>query len=216
MKYKYTTLVFFLLLSVSLMAQKKLNDATMHYSITVTGAKNALNGAKMKIFVKGQQSAAQMESSMGSESTIYDSKAGQGFILKSYSGQQLMITMTRANWQQKNKVHPTLKFTIEDTDEKFGNYKLKKATATVAGGRVYTVYFTPDLVLNNNEYNNAFPQLPGVPVRYSIVSGDIVFTYSLDKVETDPVDSKVFEAPKSGYRIMTFEENMQLRKEGIR
>lgn len=216
MKYIYTTFVFSLLFSVSLMAQKKLNDATLHYTINVSGAKNALNGAKMKIFVKGQQSAAEMESSLGSESTVYDSKTGKGFILKSYSGQKLMITMIRANWQEKNKVHPSLKFTIENTDEKFGNYSLKKATATVAGGRVYTVFFTPDLVLNNNDYNNGFPQLPGVPVRYSIVSGDIVFTYSLEKVETDPVESKVFEAPKSGYRIMTYEENMQLHKDGIR
>lgn len=216
---KYALLLLAMICSVSLIAQKKLNDATMHYTISVTsgnGNKSALDGAKMKVFVKGQQSKAEMVSTLGSESTVYDAKGGSGFILKSYSGQQLMITMTKANWAQKNKLHPSLKFSIEDTDEKFGNYKLKKATATVAGGRTYTVYFTTDLVLNNGDYNNAFPQLPGIPVRYSIVSGDIVFTYTLDKVETDPVDSRIFEAPKSGYRIMTFEENMQLRKDGIR
>lgn len=201
-------------------AQRQVNDATLHYTIEVQSSGNsklsAMNGATMKVFVKATQSKSVMESSMGSETNVYDARAGKGFILKSYSGQQLMITMSKANWQQKNKTHASLKFTTEDTDEKFGNYKLKKATSELPGGRTYTVFYTPDLVLNNKEYNNAFPQLPGVPVRYSVVSGDIVFTYTLNKIETDPVPAATFDAPKSGYRTMTYEENMQLRKEGIR
>lgn len=201
-------------------AQRQVNDATLHYAIEVQSSESsrlsAMNGATMKVFVKATQSKSVMESSLGSETNVYDSRSGKGFILKSYSGQQLMITLNKANWQQKNKTHASLKFTTEDTDEKFGNYSLKKATSVLPGGRTYTVYYTPDLVLNNKEYNNSFPQLPGVPVRYSVMSGDIVFTYKLNKIETDPVPTAAFDAPKSGYRIMTYEENMQLRKEGIK
>ncbi|HRN80324.1 MAG TPA: hypothetical protein PKY29_09690 [Ferruginibacter sp.] len=219
---KWLNLLLIVLLAAPspVLAQRQVNDATLHYTIEVQSSGSskltAMNGATMKVFIKATQSKSVMESSLGSETNVYDAKAGKGFILKSYSGQQLMITMTKANWQQKNKTHASLKFTTEDTDEKFGNYKLKKATSVLPGGRTYTVYYTPDLILNNKEYNNAFPQLPGVPVRYSVVSGDIVFTYTLGKIETDPVPSAAFIAPTSGYRTMTYEENMQLRKDGIR
>jgi hypothetical protein len=215
-------LMFFgvIVLSMNVHAQRQVNDATLHYKISVKSSEksnlSAMNGATMKVYVKATQSLSIMESSLGSESNVFDNKAGNGFILKSYSGQQLMITMTKANWQQKNKVHASLKFTTVDTDEKFGAYTLKKATSSLPGGRTYTVFFTPDLVLNNKDYNNAFPQLAGIPVRYEVVSGDIVFTYTLEKIDTDPVSSSMFEAPKSGFRKMTYEENMQLKKEGIR
>jgi hypothetical protein len=207
----------FLLMGTCLTAQKQMNEVTLHYKISVDAKSEragALNGATMKVFLKGSLSKNVMESKIGKEINVFNGNTGKGFILKSYSGQQLMITLTRDNWMQKNKLYPSLKFTITDTDEKFGNYTLKKATTSLPGGRTYTVFFTPDLILVNKDYNNAFPQLPGIPVRYSVVSGDVVFTYTLEKIDTDLIQPSFFEEPKSGYRIMTYEENLQLRKDG--
>jgi hypothetical protein len=41
-----------------------------------------MNGATMKVYVKATQSLSIMESSLGSESNVFDNKAGNGFILK--------------------------------------------------------------------------------------------------------------------------------------
>lgn len=213
---KLGLVVGLLLGSTIVFAQRVLNDVTLRYKIAVD-AKNdnakALNGATMVVYLKSNQSKSVMESSMGTETNVYDNKVGKGFILKSYSGQKLMITLNKDNWKEKNRIYPSLKFDIASTEEKFGQYSLKKATASLPGGRTYTVFFTPDLVPANKDYNNAFPQLPGIPVKYSIVSGDIVFTYTLENIEMEYIQGNIFEAPKSGFRVMTYEENMQLKKE---
>jgi hypothetical protein len=66
--------------------------------------------------------------------------------------------------------------------------------------------------MNNRSYNNAFAQLPGLPVQYEIQSGDISFKYTLSKISYDAVPFAKFDAPKTGFRVMTYEENQQLRR----
>jgi hypothetical protein len=91
-------------------------------------------------------------------------------------------------------------------------YTCKKATATAPDGKNYTVYFDPSVILANKTYNNAFPQLQGLPVQYELQSGNLTFKYTLSKNSADAVAINKFETPKAGYRIMTFEENQQLKK----
>lgn len=199
-------------------AQKLLNDATLTYAITVqstdgkTELAKLLEGAVLTVYLKGMQSRTDMVSSLGTESTLYDSRTGKGAILKEYSGQKLMITMDAANWKQKNHFYQSVNFRIDNNTQTIGTYITKKATASLPDGKSFTVNFTGDINTANKSYNNAFTQLPGLPVQYEIISGNLKFTYTLIKVDQDIIPSSRFEMPKSGYRIMTYDENQQLKK----
>lgn len=202
----------------SVMAQKSFNEITMVYKISVSSTNEksdfakSLEGATLTVMVKGNQTRSDMVSPVGSESSLYDTRSGKGFILKEYSGQKLLITLTKDNWKQKNQYYHNLNFNIASEGEKIGSYAVKKATAVLPNGKNFIVYFTPDIVIPNDQYNNAFDQLPGVPVQYEMESGNLIFKYELINVSTDPILSSKFELPKTGFRMMTYEENQQLKK----
>lgn len=198
------------------MAQKTLSEGTINYDISIQSSKGAagsnLSGTQLSIYVKPTISMTEMTSSLGTETTVYDNKAGKGFILKQYSGQKLMITTTRENWLQKNQWNNTVEFRIDDAPVTINGYSCRKATGITQDGKTFEVYFTPDIVVANNQYNNSFDHLPGLAVQYEIKSGDFTFKYSLNKVSYDPVPATKFEVPKAGYRVMTYEESQALKK----
>ena len=153
-----------------------------------------------------------MISTPGTETTVYDNKNGKGFILKEYSGQKLMITTTADNWAQKNQVNSNLNFEVQMGTTVIGGYTCKKATSKSENGKTYTVYYDPSIIIVNKQYNNAFSQLAGLPVQYELSSGNLVFKYTLIGMSMDVLSASKFEAPKTGFRIMSYEENQQLKK----
>jgi hypothetical protein len=74
------------------------------------------------------------------------------------------------------------------------------------------VYYDPTVTMSNTSYNNAFPQIVGLPVQFELSSGNLVFKYTLSTYTTDAIPVAKFDAPKSGFRVMTYEENQQLKK----
>ena len=217
-KHILSTGLFFIMLVVNggVKAQKPFVEGSLFYNISIISSEtpgiNSLNGATLQVFLNPKQSRTEMKSSVGVETTVFDSKLNKGFILKEYSGQKLMISMNAANWADKNKLYESLQFTISDNRTMIGNYSCKKATGSLPDGKIFIVYFNPDITLNNRSYNNTFAQLPGLPVQYEIQSGDISFKYTLIKISYDAIPSAKFEAPKAGFRVMTYEENQQLRR----
>lgn len=210
--------IIFCFVNVGVFGQRQFTGGTLTYTISIQTAKsetpisNPLNGAVLTQYTSLNQSRSDMKSSLGMESTVYNNKSGKGFILKEYSGQKLMITMNSDNWIQKNQFYGNLIFKIDNDNINIGVYKCKKATAVTENGKNFTVYFTPDIILANTRYNNAFGQLPGLPVQYELQSGNLSFVYTLNTISYDPVPSSKFDIPKSGYRVMTYEENQQLKK----
>jgi len=213
-----SSLVFFLLFSKSVIAQKLLSEGSLQYDISITSSgneaplANSLNGASLTIYLKPAFSRTEMKSTLGTETTVYDNRAGNGFILKEYSGQKLMISMNASNWVEKNKLYENLNFDIAGEIISINGYKCKKAVATLPDGKVFTVYYNPDIIISNKKFNNSFAQLPGLPVQYELQSGNLNFKYILSQISFDAVGQTKFEAPKSGYRVMTYDENQQLKK----
>lgn len=221
MKNIFTKPIFTLLTCLAfnnIQAQKTLQDGILTYSIsieTTNGEKqlnSALNGAILTIYLSKDKSRTEMVSKLGSETTVYDNAVGKGYILKEYSGQKLMITITADNWAQKNLISNTLVFKETEATTAIAGFECKKATATSAEGKNYTVFFDPTTTLTNKKYNNAFPQLQGVPVQYSLQSGNLVFKYTLQKSNSAVLPSATFDPPKTGFRVMTYEENQQLKR----
>jgi GLPGLI family protein len=204
-----------ILIALPSLAQKTLSEGSLVYNISIqTGSKepkmaDMLDGATTTVYFKGSQSRTEMLSGLGMEATIHDAKSGRGVILKNYSGQKLMITLNEDDWKKKNKKYEGI--TFENTNETavIAGYNCKKAIAKLNDGTSFVVYYTPDLTVVNKDYDYQFKTLPGLPLQYEWQSGKMIFKYTLSKINFDPVPLSKFEIPKSGYRVLTYEETQK-------
>lgn len=199
-------------------AQRNIAEATLVYDMVIQTGNNtpqsggALTGAATTVYLKGNNSRTDMASALGKEVTIYNSKSNNAVILKEFSGQKLMITLSRENWVAKNKMYSNIKFELTGETKMIAGYNTKKAIATMADGKTFEVYYTPELVPANKEYDLTFSNLPGLAVQYEIESAKMKFRYTLSKISYDAVPVSLFDFPTSGYRTMTYEENQNLKK----
>ncbi len=199
-------------------AQKTISEGTLIYDINIQplkkdAAASSLSGATETIYLKGGLSRRDMASNLGNEKTIHDSKTGNAVILKEYSGQKLMITLTKQNWNERNKRNDDVVFTPSAETKEILGYQCVKATATLKDGSAMVVYYTKDLNVINKEYNVLFKNLDGLPMQYEMETKKLKFTYTITKIDLNSLPVGRFEFPKSGYRVMTYEENQSGKKE---
>lgn len=205
--------VSMLLMGIRSVAQKAIAEATFTYSINIqsagAAADNPLQGAASTVYIKGAFSRIDVSSNLGNEKTIHDAKVGTAVILKEYSGQKLMITLTKENWLEKNKRSEGISFTDQAEKKEIMGYQCTKATATLNDGAVLTVYYTKDIVAQNKEYNPLFKNLDGIPMQYEVESGKMKFIYTMVKIDLSSLPQNRFDYPKTGYRVITYNENKQ-------
>jgi GLPGLI family protein len=216
MKLNLIILVFsFFLISYSADAQKMLNEGTLVYNMSVeTGSgepkiADMFDGATTTIYLKGDKSRTELVSSLGREATIHDASAGTGVILKDYSGQKLMITLTAANWAENNSKYEGIVFENTGGSQKIAGFNCKKAIAKLKNGGSFTVFYTTEVNLSNKSYDAQFKTLPGLPVQYEMESGKMKLKFTLASVDFNTVSASKFEIPTSGYRVLTYDETKQ-------
>jgi len=194
-------------------AQKRITEGTISYDIVVnTGNSNPsiadmFDGATSIVYLKGYKTRFERVSSLGVESTIVDGKTGNVNVLKEYGEQKYMITMTPDNWKEANKKYEGIVFKYEEEYKTIADYKCQKAIGTMKDGTTVTVFFTKDLVANNREFEYAYKSLPGLAMEYETIIGSLKVTYTVSKVNFSIIPATKFELPKSGFRVMTYEES---------
>jgi len=214
MKFYKTILLFTsCLFGVQLLqAQKVVTEGSLVYNISVeTGSEepkmaDMLDGATTTVYLKGNQSRTEMVSGLGSEATIYNSVSGNGVILKDYSGQKLMITLTPQEWEKNNKKYEGITFENTGETSNIAGFNCRKAIAKLKDGSSFTVYYTTDVSMSNKSYDYQFKTLPGLAVQYEMQNGKMKFKFTLSKINYSGVPAAKFEIPKSGYRVLTYEE----------
>lgn len=205
--------IFFLVFSMQALAQKKLTEATITYDIIVNTnnkspqAADLLDGATSVIYLKGNSSRSEMMSSLGKQSTIIDGNTGNVTLLKDYGEQKYMITMTPDNWKQSNKKYDGITFTYADEYKTIAGYKCQKAIGHLSDTSTFTVYFTRDLEPINKDFQYLNKNLPGLAIQYEASLGKLMVTYIVSNINFNPVPASKFDLPKSGYRVMTYEES---------
>ncbi len=210
--YKTILLVTSSFICLSTQAQKNLSEGSLVYNITVeTGSAepkmaDMLDGATTTVYLKGNQSRTEMISGLGSEATIYNATNGSGVILKDYSGQKLMITLTPQDWEKNNKKFEGITFENTGETADIAGFSCKKAIAKLKDGSTFTVYYTTDVNVSNKNYDYQFKTLPGLAVQYEMTNGKMKFKFTLSKINYSVVPPAKFEIPKSGYRVLTYEE----------
>lgn len=205
-------LISFGLLSSSVNAQKTLTEGTLVYNMSVeTGSgepkiADMFDGATTTINLKGPMSRTELVSSLGREATIYDASKGTGVILKDYSGQKLMITLTAHDWAQNNDKYDGIVFENTKETQKIAGFNCKKAIAKLKNGASFTVFYTTEVNLANKSYDAQFKTLPGLPVQYEMQSGNMKLKFTLASINYNPVPASKFEIPTSGYRVLSYDE----------
>ncbi|MFS8083010.1 MAG: DUF4412 domain-containing protein [Ginsengibacter sp.] len=209
--------IFFLIISFtcifnSVNAQKVMKEGVMVYNMSVESGSNEpkmadmLDGATTTIYLKGNLSRVELVSGLGREATIYNATTGKGVILKDYSGQKLMITLSPEDWQANNKKYEGITFENKGETSVINGYSCTKATAKLSNGTMFTVYYTNDVSLPNKSYDAQFRSLPGLPVQYEMQAGKLKLKFVLAKLSVETVPDSKFEIPTSGYRLLTYEE----------
>jgi len=197
-------------------AQRKVSELSLTYDASISsGSKepkmaDALDGHTKTIYVKGNMSRAEIASALFSSATIHDSKAGTSVVLKEVSGQKLLIRMTSDNWAENNKRYDGITFTNSSDTKSIAGYNCIKAVATLPDGTTFTVYYTPDIVPENKDYDYQFKNLNGLPLEYELVQGKLTIKYTVSKINMNPVPASKFDIPTSGYREMTYEESKKM------
>ncbi|MFL5746623.1 MAG: hypothetical protein ACJ751_18245 [Niastella sp.] len=197
-------------------AQRKVSELSLTYDASISsGSKepkmaDALDGHTKTIYVKGNMSRAEIASALFSSATIHDSKAGTSVVLKEVSGQKLLIRMTSDNWAENNKRYDGITFTNTSDSKSIAGYNCIKAVATLPDGTTFTVYYTPDIVPENKDYDYQFKNLNGLPLEYELVQGKLTIRYTVSKINMNPVPASKFDIPTSGYREMTYEESKKM------
>ena len=210
--FQFILLIFGAFSSVQTFSQKNLSEGSLVYSISVeTGSAqpkmaDMLDGATTTVYLKGNKSRTEMVSGLGSEATIYNATTGSGVILKDYSAQKLMITLTPEDWSKNNKKYDGIIFENTAETAVIAGFNCKKAIAKLKDGSTFTVYYTTDVNVTNKDYDYQFKTLPGVAVQYEMQTGKMKFKFTLSKINYSLVPASKFEIPKSGYRVLTYEE----------
>ncbi len=74
-------------------------------------------------------------------------------------------------------------------------------------GTTFTVYYTKDLLPVNKDFQYLNKNLPGLAMQYEASLGKTMVTYTVSSINFNPVPLSKFDIPKSGYRVMSYEES---------
>lgn len=213
MKTKLFFLAFFLSTSVFVRAQKKISEGTINYDIVInTGsdkpqAADFLDGATSTVYLKGNKSRTEMVSSLGTQATIIDGSKNSIIVLKEYGDQRYLIELTPEDWNDANKRYDGVSFSFTTDTKTILGYACKKAIGKLVDGTTFSVWYTPDLVPENMDFQSANKSLPGLAMEYEASMGKLNVTYTVSKISLSPVTAAKFDLPKTGYRIMTYAES---------
>lgn len=206
-------IALFVLTSPALYAQKKVNDLSLIYDITVESAGDRpqaaqlFNGATTTVYIKGNNHRTEMVNSLGQSVTIYNGATSSAVVLKEYGNQKLLIRMTPADWKSSNSKFEGIKYTTTSETKTIAGYLCYKATGVMTDGTVFSVYYTKDIAPENSSYNPQFAGIEGLVLEYSYTAGKMKIVNTASQVRTNTIPPAKFDIPKSGYREMTYEES---------
>jgi GLPGLI family protein len=212
--YSLVLIVFLAMIALPAMAQKRLSEGTISYDIVInTGSDKPqgadfLDGATSAVYIKGPKTRTEMVSPLGTQSTIIDGTKNTIVILKEYGEQKYLINLKPEDWKDANKKYEDVSFTYDNSASKtILGYKASKAIGKLKDGTTFTVWYTTDLLPENKDFQYANKDLPGLALEYETNMGNLKVTYTVSKISFSPVPAAKFDIPKSGYRMLTYNES---------
>jgi len=168
---------------------------------------DGFDGATNTVYIKGKLSRSELVSVFGTQSTLIDGRTGKVNVLKEYGDKKYMITMTPADWVEANQKYDSVSFTYENEYKTIAGYNCQKAVGKLKGGETFIVYYTKDLLPESRDFQYSYKNLPGLALEYESVLGNSKVTFSASKISFDPVPIAKFDLPRSGFRVLTYQES---------
>jgi hypothetical protein len=196
----------------NLHAQKKIAEFSVVYNYTMNtdGKENSSVVATHAVFINGNMSRTEINSSLSSFTAIHDATTNTGALMRELSGQKLLIPMKAEDWRDRNKRYEGISYTNLPETKTIAGYKCVRATALTNDGLRISVYYTKELIPDNKDYDPEFKGLDGLPLEYEIQKANVTIHYVLNSISMNPVPASKFDIPKSGWRVMTYEESRKL------
>ncbi len=211
---KFSILIISFIFSfTAIFAQKKFSEGSIVYNVVVnTNDPNpkladGFDGATNTIYIKGKLSRSELVSVYGTQSTIIDGRTGNVNVLKEYGDKRYMIRMTPEDWVEANQKYDSATFTHENEYKTIAGYNCRKAIGKLKNGETFVVYYTTELIPENQDFQYCNKSLPGLALEYESNLGKNKVIFSASKISFDPVPASKFDLPKSGFRIMTYQES---------
>jgi GLPGLI family protein len=219
MRRKFAILTALVTFSVTiLLAQKRFSEGSIVYNVVVNttdpkpNLADGFDGATNTIYIKGKTSRSELVSVFGTQSTIIDGRTGNVTVLKEYGDKKYMIRMTPGDWIEANRKYDSVSFNFENEYKTIAGYNCRKAVGKLTNGETFGVYYTTDLIPENQDFQYSLKSLPGLALEYESNLGKNKVTFTASKISLDPVPAAKFDLPKSGFRVMTYNESKRAGK----
>jgi GLPGLI family protein len=115
--------------------------------------------------------------------------------------------MNAKQWESKVGKNENIKFTITSDTKDILGYACEKATTVTYDSSIIVVYFTKEIMPEAMGMELQFSQLSGIVLEYVSIKKNLQITYLAKSVNFEPVPVQKFELPKSGFRILGYEES---------
>ncbi len=202
--------VLFILVNKVFAQQRVIAECTVVYSISVDSTSidkslsDNLTSATKTIFIKGNNSRIDLVSPAFSQSTFYDKSKGSAVILRELGNNKFITKLDSVQWQSQKIEFDSMAITTTKITKKILGYDCKKAVLQLKSGKVYELYFTPNLVPSVKEFEYEFKDVPGFVLAYQVTAKDgKKINYTAIKFNLSPVPASKFDIPSSGYRILS-------------
>lgn len=212
----FTPLVFL----QSTFAQQSFSDAEVTYSVKVdpsqgasTASNSNVDGSTLIYQFKNYLFRSEMQIGQTTYTNIHDSRNKSAVVLIHSGANNYLIKMNEAQLRQEDKRFEGIIFTeVPGETEKIAGYTCKKAVGKLQDGSSFIVFYTPDLVPENDDYSERFKGLKGLPLKFITTSSkNMKMTMTATKVTIAPQASALFATPTSGYRLLTYDELQSMR-----
>ena len=210
---KSIVLSCFIFLAATVFSQKRITEGVIVYNLVVNTndstpkLADGLDGATNTVYIKGRLSRSEFVSIYGTQTTIIDNKTKNVTLLKEYGGKKYMITLLPADWTETNKKYDSVSFSFENDYKTIAGYNCRKAIGKLKSGETFIVYYTTDLLPDNQEFQYSNKTLPGLALEYETTIGNKKAVFTAASVSFNPVPIAKFDLPKSGFRVITYEES---------
>jgi len=209
----HTLLLTALFVSITgrLMAQQTISDAKVIYKMELPPEQlqmdAMLEGSSLTQYMHGHLSRIDMNFNVVKYTYLINSKESTMVTLIDRHGDKYLIRGNKEQYEKDLKQYEGIQFKEENATKQIAGYTCKKAIGTMADGKTFEVYYAPQLLPENRQYNRRFVNLKGLPLEFEILTKTgakmrVVAT----KIDLYPIPASYFDIPKSGYKEVSQEE----------
>ncbi len=200
--------ILFLAITSVVVGQKRLSEGSLVYSVVAT-QQGLLVGDTLvaQHFFKGAHTRTEIAGVVGKSITLYDSREGLGAIVREFGSQKILIPLDTSSWRDKNAWYKASSVSYTEEDQTLLGYACKKAIVKLLGGGQLDIWFTSEVILDNNDTEFQMGEIPGLVLSYEYIMDEMRVVYVARNLNFDPVPIQKFEIPNSGYRILNYGES---------